>query len=231
MYNQIVTSNNSKNIILPFNGLYQSILGTELDNNIEYEIDNNQFANDNIEKINDLIYGNLDNKGLNRKLCAIYAETLAEVINYEFDTKLHFSSVDYIPLNGQNVGDNVVCSINVDCLPSIKDIAELLQTSIIDVWGKLQELSNEQFSSCSGFISFYDKDLTALHGADYANWDEGYIMLIIQLLLNEAGKDIGDIEQQTIENINSDYGSVLELAYSYINDDSVINELNKLFDY
>lgn len=231
MYNQIVTSNNSKNIILPFNGLYQSILGTELDNNIDYESYNSQSAGDNIEKINDLIYDNLDNKGFNRKLCAIYADTLAEVINFEFDTKLHFSNVDYIGLNGQNVGDNVVCNVDVDCLPSIKDIAELLQTSVIDVWDKLQELSNEQFSSYSGFISFYDTDLTIVHGVDYANWDDGYIMLIIQLLLNEAGKDIGDIEQQTIENINNDYGNVLELAYSYINDDNIINELNKLFDY
>lgn len=231
MYNQIVTSNNSKNIILPFNGLYQSILGTELDSSIEYEIDNSESASDNIEKINDLIYDNLDIKGFNRKLCAIYADTLAEVINFEFDTKLHFSSVDYIGLNGQNVGDNVVCNVDVDCLPSIKDIAELLQTSVTDVWVKLQELGNEQFSSYSGFISFYDTDLTVLHNADYASWGEGYIMLIIQLLLNEAGKDTGDIEQQTIENINNDYGSVLELAYSYISDDSVINELNKLFDY
>lgn len=231
MYNQIVTSNNSKNIILPFNGLYQSILGTELDSSIEYESYNSETSSDNIEKINALIYDNLDNKSFNRKLCAIYADTLAEVINYEFDTKLHFSSVDYIGLNGQNVGDNVECIIDVDCLPSIKDIAELLQTSIDDVWVKLQELGNEQFSSYSGFISFYDTDLTVLHNADYANWDEGYIMLIIQLLLNEAGKCIGDIECQTIENINQDYGNMLELAYSYISDESVINELNKLFDY
>ena len=231
MYNQIVISNNSKNIILPFNGLYQSILGTELDSAIEYEIDNSETANDNIEKINDLIYDNLDNKSFNRKLCAIYAYTLAETINYEFDTKLHFTSVEYVPLNGQNVGDNVECIIDVDCLLSIKDIAELLQISVIDVWDKLQELSNEQFGNRLGFISFYDTDLTVLHGVDYANWDEGYIMLIIQLLLNEAGKDIGDIEEQTIENINKDYGNVLELAYSYISDDNVINKLNKLFDY
>lgn len=228
---QLVTANKVKTIILPSNGLDNSILGTELDEAIRQEICNRELSQDDEIEFNDLIYDNLDNKGFNNKLCWLYAETLANTLNYNFNTDIHFSSVDYISLNGQNVGDTIECKINIDCLPSIDDIAVLMDTTVDDVWQQLQILSNEQFSSYSGFISFYDTDLTALHNAIYANWDEGYIMLIIQLLLNETSNSNSDIELATIEAISSQYCGIIDMAYSFINDSNVIDELNDLLNY
>lgn len=230
MYNQIVESNKVKNILLPSNGLYNSILGSELDNAISRECEYKELSQDDEIKVNGLIYDNLDNKGFNNKLSWLYAETLAETLNYNFNTNIHFSSVNYIALNGQNIGDTIECAVNVDCLPSIDDIAELMAISVTEVWQQLQILSNEQFSSYSGFISFYDADLTALRDADYKNWDEGYIMLIIQLLLNETSNGNSDIETATIETVNSQYCDMVDMAYSFINNDSVIIELNELLD-
>ena len=228
MYSSIVPTNKLKNILLPFNGLYHSYLDSQLDSDIEYLTD--ELNGDDKQKVNDLIYDNVDFKRFNQRLVSLYSETLEDTLNYEYNTSISFQSVNYIGLNGQNLGDKLECNVNVDCLPSIQDISELMSLSIAEVWTQLQILSDEQFSSKSGFTSFYDTDLKPLHDVSYANWNEGYIMLIIQLLLNYAS-NVDNVEQNTIEAISKNYCDSVDMAYSFISNDSVITELNKLLDY
>lgn len=222
-----------KNIKLPFNGLYNSFLGTMLDDEIErltYDM-----SDDKSELVNDLIFNNLDNKGYNILLTDSYAIHLIEMINSEYDCNIVYNNIDYERMNLQNRGDNLYIDIDVLTLPSLQAIADKLDLSFDELFEQLQALSTNHFTSHSGFSSFYNPNISILK--DVTNltiWQDVYIGLIIELMTINLGcvycehYPINDIEQQIIESLQATGGSI-ELMYNVI-DTKTADKLDDLLE-
>lgn len=182
----LVAASQTKQISLPFNGLYNSYLGELLD--IELE----EYS----EQANDYVYTFLDLKKYNKALTDGYAQHLIEMINEYHGLSIKISNIDYEPMNGRNTGDALWCDIDVTTLPAIP-LAEL------------QPYANDSLTSYSGFSSFYNPDLQALQGARLENWADIYITFIIEYLVNEyLASDISDIEQAYIDDLSSNGGAI-----------------------
>lgn len=176
----LVPAADKKEIRLPFIGLYQSQLDAELDDDFEREMEGNDLSISECQELFDVIHDATDNKKYNDLLCARYAEHVAELLDNEYGTKITFSDTAYIPMNGQNVGDYVITSVLVSELPTLENLANHI--GLDDIWDDLQGISERYFTSRSGFISFYDPNITHLKGAKYENWDEAYIMVLVELM-------------------------------------------------
>ena len=227
----------SKNIQLPFNGLYNSFLGSLLDDEIESLTQDR--TDDKIELINDFISNKVNYQDYHILLTDKYAIHLLEMINREYDCNIIYSNIDYEKMNLQNRGDNLWCDIDVYSLPRLDFIANKLGISFDEVFEQLQGLSNNHFTSYSGFSSFYNPDISVLKDTikddnliPYHLWQDVYVSLIIELMtLNldcvyDKHSHISDIEQEVIESLNS-WGGALEIALSCMtHDDS--DKLNNL---
>ncbi len=211
-----VKSETIKNIRLPFNGLYNSFLGSLLDDEIEsltYGMPDNK-----AEAVYDLISDKVNYQDYNILLTDKYAIHLLEMINSEYDCNISYSSIDYEKMNVQNRGDNLYCDIDVLTLPSLQAIADKLDLSFDDAFEQLQALATKHFTSYSGFSSFYNPDITILKDVtNYTIWQEVYVSLTIELMtinldcVYDDHSPINDIEQDVIESLNS-WGGALEIA-------------------
>ena len=198
-----VEASQTKQISLPFNGLYNSYLGELLDMELEYYS----------EQANDYVY-TLDLKNYHKALVVGYAHHLIDSLNDYNGLSIKISNIDYEPMNMQNRGDNLWCDIDVTTLPSIP-LADL------------QPYANDSLTSRSGFISFYDPNLQHLSGASLENWQDVYITFIIEYLVNEyLSNDISDIEYAYIDELRCN-GGAIELLMNNISDEQA-SELNNL---
>lgn len=197
----LVPANQTKQISLPFNGLYHSYLGELLD--IELE----EYS----EEANDFIY-TLDLKKYHKALTQGYADCLIDTLNEYHGLSIKISNVDYEPMNMQNRGDALWCDIDVTTLPAVP-LADL------------QPYATDSLTSYSGFSSFYDPNLQGLQGAKLANWNDVYITFIIEYLANDIG-GAHDIEQSYIDELSSN-GGAIELLMCNITDEQC-EQLNTL---
>ena len=176
----LVPAADKKEIRLPFTGLYQSQLDSELDEQFERDMEYRDLSVEQCQELFGVIHDATDNKKYNDLLCASYATHVAGLLNTEYGTNITFSEAAYIPLNGQNLGDYVIVSALVSELPTLENLANHI--GLDDIWGDLQGISERYFTSRSGFISFYDPSITHLKGAYYENWDEAYVMVLVELM-------------------------------------------------
>lgn len=202
----LVAASQTKQISLPFNGLYHSYLGELLDIELEYYS----------EQANDFIHS-LDLKKYNKALTDGYAQHLIDAINEYHGLSIKISNADYEPMNGRNTGDALWCDIDVTTLPAIP-LADL------------QPYATDSLTSYSGFSSFYDPNLQHLKGAKLENWSDVYITFIIEYLVDKyLANDIGgahDIEQSYIDELGSN-GGAIELLLNSITDEQC-EQLNAL---
>lgn len=225
----LTPSNNIKNVILPFNGLYHSFIGESIDYDIEYA------SEDLTEQQKDSLYDYYNDMNLNnyhKLLTNSYASFLIENINTDFNLNIKYSNIDYEPMNGMNSGDNLYCDIDVLTLPSIEQLADITNVSIDDVWHELQTMANDRFTSYDGFYSFYDNDITPLKTAKYELWQDVYVSLVISYLaknmdtVSDYDYYVGDIEQYFLDSLNNEGGSIELLLNSLDNDNcSKLNDL------
>lgn len=176
----LVPAADTKVIRLPFIGLYQSQLDAELDDDFEREMDGNDLSISQCQELFDVIHDATDNTKYNNLLCKRYAEHVAGLLSEEYGNKITFTETEYVPMNGQNVGDYVIVSATVSELPSLDTLQDHI--GLDDIWDDLQGISERYFTSRSGFISFYDPNITHLKGAKYENWEEAYIMVLVELM-------------------------------------------------
>ena len=205
----LVAASQTKDIRIPFNGLYNSYLGELLD--IELEQCAYDMADSEATAVYDFIHS-LDLKKYHKALTDGYAQHLIEVINEYHGTSIKINNIDYEPMNGKNTGDALWCDIDVTTLPAIP-LAEL------------QPYANDSLTSCSGFTSFYDPNLQALQGARLENWQDVYITFIIEYLANDIG-GAHDIEQSYIDDLSAS-GGAIELLLNSITDEQC-DQLNTL---
>lgn len=202
----LVPVSTTKKIRLPFMGLYQSALDLELDNQFERDMEYHDLSIEQCQELFDVIHDATDYPKYNNLLVTQYADHVADLINAEYGTDITFSEAEYVPLNGQNVGDCVIVSVLVSELPSLEQLSSHI--GLDDIWDDLQGVSDKYFTSRSGFISFYDPNITHLKGAKYENWDEAYIMVLVELMcahLPEVTRYDAleyDLEQSFIEHLS-----------------------------
>ena len=206
-----VAASQTKQISLPFNGLYHSYLGDELD--IELEQLTQDMAESEAEAVFDYVY-TLDLKKYHKALAVGYAHHLIDSLNDYQGLSIKISNIDYEPMNMQNRGDALWCDIDVTTLPIIP-LADL------------QPYANDSLTSRSGFISFYDPNLQNLSGARLENWNDVYITFIVEYLVNEyLASDISDIEYAYIDELSAN-GGAIELLLNNISYEQA-SELNNL---
>ena len=199
----LVAAEQTKQISLPFNGLYNSHLGELLDMDLEYYS----------EQANDYIY-ELNLNKYHKALTDGYAQHLVDMINEYHGSSIKISNIDYEPMNMQNTGDALWCDVDVTTLPAIP-LADL------------QPYANDSLTSYSGFISFYDPDLQHLKGARLENWADVYITFIIEYLANDLNNNEYDnVEQSYIESLQCE-GGAIELLLNSITDEQC-EQLNTL---
>lgn len=182
----LVAASQTKQISLPFNGLYNSYLGELLDIELEYHG----------EQAGDYAYTFLDLEKYHQALAKGYAQHLIDMINEYHGLSIKISNINYEPMNMQNRGDALLACVNVNTLPIIP-LADL------------QPYANDSLTSYDGFSSFYNPDLQHLEGARLENWNDIYITFIIEYLVNEyLASDISDIEQAYIDDLSSNGGAI-----------------------
>ena len=217
LYTHLVPSHKIKDIKLPFNGLYNSFIGTELDSAIENDAYN--LTEEQSDKLYDYINNNYRylsaQSKYNDKICKGYAEHLASLIQDYFQLEnFYFDKVEYVRMDGMNRGDTLHVNVNTDYLPSIEKIANILSLTIDEVWQGLQDISNDNLTSYDGFSSFYDNDITPLRNVSYDKWNDGYIMVLVKYLsynldiIHDKDYPVNDIEQSYLESINTIGGSI-----------------------
>ncbi len=189
----LVAAKQTKDIRIPFNGLYNSYLGDELD--IELEQCTHEMADSDATAVYDLIYS-LDLKKYHQALAEGYGLFVIDSLNNDNGLSLEVSDIDYAPMNMQNRGDELLACVNVNTLPIIP-LADL------------QPYANDSLTSHSGFSSFYDPNLQHLEGARLENWNDVYITFIIEYLVNEyLASDISDIEYSFIDELRCNGGAI-----------------------
>lgn len=206
----LVAASQTKQISLPFNGLYNSYLGELLIDELDTATDELELL-DAGEAVFDLIYS-MDLDKYHEALTRGYAQHLIDIINDYHGLSIKINNVDYEPMNGQNRGDALWCDIDVATLPSIP-LADL------------QPYASASLTSYSGFSSFYDPNLQALKGAKLENWQDVYITFIVEYLANDISTAY-DIEYSYIDQLSCS-GGAIELLFSSITDQQA-SELNNL---
>lgn len=176
----LVPAADVKTIRLPFTGLYQSMIEVELDEDFERDMEYHGLSMSDSQDLFDTIHDATNYGKYNNLLVARYAEHVADLINDEYGTDITFSNAEYVPMNGNNVGDYVNVEVTGSELPPLDQLQNHI--GLDDIWDDLQGISDEYFTSRSGFISFYDPDMDALRDAKYENWNEAYIMVLVELM-------------------------------------------------
>lgn len=209
----LVAAEQTKDIRLPFNGLYNSYLSDELD--IELEQCAYDMTDSEAEAVYEFIHS-LDLKKYHQALAEGYGLFVIDSLNNGNGLSLEVSDIDYAPMNMQNRGDELLACVNVNTLPNIP-LAEL------------QPYANDSLTSYSGFSSFYDPNLQGLQGAKLENWNDVYITFIIEYLVNEyLASDISDIEYAYIDELRCN-GGAIELLMNNITDEQATKLNNLLY--
>lgn len=207
----LVAASQTKQISLPFNGLYNSYLGELLNDELDTATDEHCLGTGTA--VFDYVYS-LDLKKYNKALTQGYAQHLIDTINEYHGTSIKISNVDYEPMNGRNTGDALWCDIDVTTLPAIP-------------LEELQPYANDSLTDRSGFSSFYDPNLQHLEGAKLENWQDAYITFIIEYLANDLNNNEYDnVEQSYIESLQCK-GGAIELLLNSITDEQC-EQLNAL---
>ena len=223
----ITPAENTKNIIMPSNGLYHSFIGTELDNALQiysYDLsDQKQHEIDNLT----IDYPSFNSafNNVNERMLIECGQHLLDVINDEYGFNIKASGFKYHSMTLQNTGDNLSCDIDVTSLPSLA----VINDKISGFTDSLIKATSERLASSSGFISFYDSDIKPLLNVPYSQWAEPYIMVLIETLLDDTGYSLGDIEQLYINELATT-GGAIEYLYNELSShdaDILSNLLNE----
>lgn len=207
----LVAASQTKDIRIPFNGLYNSYLSDELD--IELEQCAYEMTDSEATAVYDFIY-TLDLTEYHKALAANYASFVIDSLNNGNGLSIEISDIDYVPMNMQNRGDELIACVNVNTLPIIP-LADL------------QPYATDSLTSYSGFSSFYNPDLQHLEGARLENWQDVYITFIIEYLVNEyLASDVSDIEYAYIDELRCN-GGAIELLMNNITSEQC-DQLNAL---
>ena len=193
-----------KDITLPSHGLYNSFIGTELDNALENYTYNSDKQFELSEWLNTSDAFHLASLKVNNRMTLEYGAFFIDWLNEQYGCNIKAHDIEYVPMNGRNQGDTLHAMIDTDSLPTLDTLAH----DIDGLYDKLKALAIERLSSYDGFISFYDSDITPLLRQPYTVWGDAYVMVLIELMLNDTNCDVSHIELDYLESINGCGGSI-----------------------
>lgn len=217
-----INKSSVKSFILPFNGFYQGHIDDELQTQIEEHIsylsdEQSQFNLKEWLETSDIFYAY---KSFYNAVASQLVEFMQDKINDYYKTSILFYNVDYQPMTLQNTGDNIHASIEVKNIPSLELISNFTGLTIDELFNQLQLLSDSKLKSCSGFSSFYKHDLTPLKGIDLIYWNDAYISLIIDFLINDFFGSPNDMELAYLED-SYNYGGMIETFLQCLSNDDL----------
>src|SRR5574343_543281 len=156
------TQNETREIVIPFSGFYESLHDSEIDETI-----NRMFSDDN---------GN-ENNGLSRRIydaCnfrdvhTAYAKEYAARFAGEFELpSLTFKEL-VSPREYNFTTDRIFCTIENADIEKMRD-----ETTPLSLEAKARDM----FTSCDGFISFYDPDYKTW--GDITEWDHNQLACLL----------------------------------------------------
>lgn len=156
---------------IPFSGFYCSLHDDALDSALE-----SIFSHDNGEKRDSIFYAAhnaADWRLVQNKYAAEYAAAFAA----KFNLPLQFERMES-PREYNFSTDSVYCTISAD------DAAWLFDTCDKTL---LAKIARETFTSCDGFISFYDPDFT--EWGDILTWDHNQLGVLMRAHVTEQNPD------------------------------------------
>lgn len=217
-----INKSSIKSFILPFNGFYQGHIEDELQTQIEEHISylSDEQSRFNLEEwleTSDIYYAY---KSFYNVVSSQLVEFMQDKINDYYNTSLCFYNIDYQKMTMQNTGDNIYASIEVKNIPSLELISGYTGLTIDELFNELQLLSDNKLKSCSGFSSFYNHDLAPLKGIDLLYWNDAYISLIIDFLINDFFGGANDLELAYLEDSYS-YGGMLDIFLNCLSNDDL----------
>ena len=211
-----------KSFILPFNGFYNSHIDDELQTQIEEHISylSDEQSQFNLKEWLDTAPLSYAYKSFYNVVASQLVEFMQDKINDYYKTSLLFYNIDYQPMTLQNTGDNIHASIEVKNIPSLELLSGYTGLTIDELFNQLQLLSDNKLKSCSGFSSFYNHDLEPLKGVELSYWNDAYISLIIDFLINDFFGGANDLELAYLEESYS-YGGMIETFLQCLSNDDL----------
>lgn len=199
-------------IQIPFSGFYESIHTDAIDN----ELFNGIFTDTNTGITNNDNLSNRADDSMDwNSLHIDYAKEYASQFAKEFDLKLEFESL-HSPKYYNFSTDRIFCHI------SENEILRLWRETIPDT---LEKTAKEMFTSCDGFISFYDSDFRQWGNVLKWDYNQLHCLLMAWLYNNERYSD--DLELDILETMNSN-GFISEILFKNC---PIMNRLEKIFCY
>ena len=182
-----------------FTGFYESWWDMFIENYIDCQ---------DGEICEDLFYDHFDNNKYMKVISSDYVDyfitKVKEECRVDISSKVKFLNIDS-PREYNFSTDEIIINVDIDFLENVKT----LSAKIDDFNDILISLVNERCSHRSGFISFYDNDLSAWYDQE-KSWDHNQNSILFEAFLmfmidRNGGDDLDEWEYDIFE-YWSDYG-------------------------
>jgi len=168
-------NNEIREVEIPFPGFYESALSEMVDREIE-----NLFSLDGEEgQVPPEFYNMIPYKLIYVKVAQLYVEAMEAWIQNEVAASV---SMKYKAMESPREYNFSTDRVFVEM--SFKDITTLLRCT---GWENVAEVARSRFTSCSGFISFYDPDIR--EWGKLSEWDHNQLGTILYSLCADEGMD------------------------------------------
>lgn len=193
---------------IPFMGFYNSIHDAELDQALDMTFSNDR--GDVISSLRDRAFDKVNWSDVHTE----YAETFAEIFADKFGIKTLRFKLLSSPKFYNFETDRIFVDIDLNELQTIfkKTPTSLLESKI-----------KENFTSCSGFISFYSNDLSKWPDS-LQEWDHNQLGTLIQAYIESHDEYSDDWEISILEELS-------EPAYIMIDKHMHDEKLWKIYNY
>jgi len=195
--------------VIPFSGLYNSWHDESINHEIKMMfMDDHGIEND---ALSNRVFESCNFKALHSDYAKDYAEHFAHITGL----RLHFDALK-CPREYNFVTDRIFCTMNRNILTKL-----YIETDK----DALKTICRESFTSCDGFMSYYDPDFKTW--GLLSTWDHNQIGALLSAWMKTNGHDIEDIGYNIIESMSCN-GRITQLIERHTPD---IGKLYTISDY
>lgn len=204
---------NVKRVMLPFGGFYQSLYEDVINSQIT-----DMHEEDACSEYLEALVNTIDYKSQYQRVADGFADYLNEKISHTFGAEVAFTQTQVHPLTLQNTGDEISSAVDVTQLPELQCLQNFCDAGVgIDFKQSLAKIATDKLSSCSGFHSSWDADISQLFDVPYAMWESVYIECLLIAMVQAIHIDEGGSEQDQWEHNITDFESrgFMDYAHSH----------------
>ncbi len=169
------------NITLPFQGFYESLWSSGIDQEQDSFVENYLEDNPSAESsnIHDGIWRHANYKKAYLEVTKAYTQAFQNWINAECQTDITFNFDELTSPKEYNfTTDRIFCNI------SEVDVLKLVG---LVTWAEIADVAKETFTSRDGFISFYSPDIDTW--GDVSTWDHNQLGCLLAAVVASVGDD------------------------------------------